>query len=386
MLLATVSMGAVGFLCLLLTDQYFDAEETVQFLALWPLCNTVALAMNIPLEHSTPWLLNKSVPSQQIFLVGAFYTLCFGFLALLILAIVHHDFQLLFLGSVLIVGFSVWFPARGQCIGFGDFGRHAAASVALLAWLLLAVGFHLLVDRFSLSGLFGAIGLGCLFLGLWSLPDAKMLMKTRRGVGYFRMIFGASHPLMYSHFASLAIVNGPLLLAPLWGIRSDIILEYAISVNLIRIPFLVLNTVLAPLNLRIAHLRSNSGEEALRSLVLRSIGLMAISISLVAVVTPIVFATLIEAIYSIERTFSEGFLVALILTEGVAWFGTLSRLLATSVELGRNIRGTAYASFGIFALLAALMNSGVNMLWVVPLLAHSVVLTLFPTSFARLRK
>jgi hypothetical protein len=385
MLLATLNMGAVSFICLLLTDRYFDAQETVRFLALWPLCNTAVLALNMPLEHSTPRLLSKSIPSDEIFRVGVLSTLLFGFSALLALSVISQDFLLLALGGVLILGFSVWYPARGQCIGHGHFGRHAVMSAALLSWLLFGVGFLLLADVFSLWGLLSTLASGCLFLGLWSLPRGTILIGKQRRLEHRRIILGDSHPLVYSHFASLAIVHGPLLLAPLWGLNSDQLLEYALSVNLIRVPFLALNTVLAPLNLRIINLRSNSKDAELRTLILRSLRLMALSIFLLALVTPIVFTTLIEAFYSIETTFSEGFLVLLILTEGVGWIGSLSRLFATSTDLNRNIRVTAYASFGTFVLLALLLNFGVNMLWIVPLIAHSVVCSLLPMSFARLR-
>jgi len=386
MLGATVSMGALSFLCLAVTERYLNVEEAARFLAIWPLCNTVALALNIPLELSTPNLLSRSVPARNIFNLGVISTLSLGVLSLLILSLVKQDFLLLPLGSILIAGFSIWFPARGQCVGHGNFARHALASFSLLAWLLFGVALLIQFRVFTVYSLVVTAGAGCVVLGVWGLPWRGSPATTHQNNKHFKTIVRAWHPLIHSHLASLVITNGTLLLAPFWGIEVQHVLGYAITVALVRLPYLVLDTPLAPLNLRIAHLQRASAQTELRSIILISLGLMSASILFLALTSWFVLPSVLVRFFSLEVSFSRGFLVLLTLAEGVKWIGSLGRILAGAMSLGRILRRTSSASLLVFCAVSTVITPSLNLLWIVPLFAHSVPCVLLPISISRLRK
>lgn len=385
MLLSTVTVATISFLCIAICEQFLQPAETARFLAVWPLCNTVVLALILPLEQTTPTLLTKSVPSSELHFVGSISALFVGCVVLIAFSAIKHDFTLIFEGTFLLLGFSVWYPKRAQCLGHGKFDSLAKASLALLMFFLIATSVPALMGFLSLWILVISTGVGFFLFGSLAIPGSGRVFGSFHKPHNLRLIVKYWEPLVHSYFASLVIANGPLLLAPFWGVGVSTTITYAITINLVRLPLLVFNTALSPLNLRIAHLYSDDKVEELRGLVIRTVGLMVACVLLLATTAPYLVSALLKNFFNLEIVFARQMIMLFVLTEGVGWFCSLGRILAISLDLGRQTRRLALSSIAVLVLCPYVIQAGANLLWIAPLFANLTLMLLLLIVWIRLR-
>lgn len=396
LVLATISIGLVSYAVIFVGSRTFEADQLSVFFSLWALVNTLALSLANPLEMLAPQVFKdgsaQSLQSRLLPHPMVSHAIVFGLVAggvtVLVgaatLSQVPADLQVGVLVFALSIG--LWSGRRVMWYGSGDFSRarngsflNAALSLALLAAVLAA-------SPTSVAWLFVAVAMGNVAGGvLW--PRGPLHFESERRfllpAGMYRVL----SVLIGATAVTLVLQSGSLALANAWGIDSEEIVVYAALLSLVRVPMMLLNNVMGPLNLRIVRLAGARDIRSVRRLFLGGTALIAITVpvlvGLAAVLGPIGVSILVGSNYEVSAMFAG----AVMLTECVVWLGMLPRFVLAALRANRVVAACWSAGLFAFVISAVLLPSSHWKLVLVPLISALAILAgAIPMTFIVLRR
>ena len=282
---ATISIGLVSYAVIYVGSRTFEADQLSVFLSLWALVNTLALSLAFPLEMLAPQVLTNgsTEPHPRRLLPHPLvsHAILFGLVAGVVTATagvaMASEVTLGLQAGVMTFALSIglWSGRRAMWFGSGDFSRARNGSSSQrrsCRSLLLAV--VLVVAPDSVTWLFVAVAFGNVIGGtLWPrgpvhfdserrffLPDGSLpspLGLDRRDRG---------DPGVAERFARPGRTPGASSPSRSWC--------YAALLSLVRVPMMLLNNVMGPLNLRIVRLSATGDFRSVRRLFIGGTGLI----------------------------------------------------------------------------------------------------------------
>lgn len=396
LVLATVAIGLVSYAVIFVGSRTFEADQLSVFLSLWALVNTLTLSLANPLEMLAPQVLvdvsteprkRPSLPHPLIShailfsLVAGVATVAAG---LAMRSGVATDLSVGVLAFALSIG--LWLGRRAMWFGAGDFSRARNGSFlnAVLSLVLLAV--VLVVSPTSVVWMFVAVAIGNVS-GALLWPRGPLRFDSDRRfflpAGLYRVLW----VLIGATAVTLVLQSGSLALANAWGIGSDEIVVYAALLSLVRVPMMLLNNVMGPLNLRIIRLSNARDIRSVRRLFLGGTAaiclVVPVLVGISAVLGPIGVGVLLGSKYETGWLFAG----AVMLTEGVVWLGMLPRFVLAALRANRVMAYCWSTGLAAFAVGAMMLPSSEWKLVLVPLIAALTILAgAVPMTFVALRR
>lgn len=392
---ATISIGLVSYAVISVGSRTFEDNQLAVFLSLWALVNTLGLSLANPLETLAPQVLTNGStepPTRRLLphpLVS--HAILFGLVAglgtLIVGSALSSEVTWGLQSGVVAFGVSIglWSGRRAMWLGSGDFARARNGSFlnATVSLGLLAVVFAVSPD--SVMWLFVAVAVGNVVGGtLW--PRGPLHFESERRFFLPMDLYRVLWVLIGATGVTLVLAGGSLALAGAWGIESERVVVYAAMLSLVRIPMMLLNNVMGPLNLRINRLSVAGDIRSVRRLVIGGTGLICLTVPVLvgatALLGPIGVNILVGSEYQVSATFAAG----VMLTEGVVWIGLLPRFVLAALRANRVIAYCWFAGLAAFALSAVLLPSSEWKLVLVPLISALVILAgAVPMTFVVLR-
>lgn len=394
---ATISIGLVSYAVIYVGSRTFEDDQLAVFLSLWALVNTLGLSLANPLETLAPQVLTNGSTAPQtrrrllphplvshaiLFgLVAGLGTLIAG---LALSSEVTWGLQ----SGVVAFGLSIglWSGRRAMWLGSGDFARARNGSFlnAFVSLGLLAVVLAVAPD--SVMWLFVAVAVGNVVGGtLW--PRGPLHFESEHRFFLPTDLYRVLWVLIGATGVTLVLASGSLALADAWGIESEQVVVYAAMLSLVRIPMMLLNNVMGPLNLRIIRLSVAGDIRSVRRLFIGGTGLIGLTVPVLVVATavlgPIGVKILVGSEYEVSATFAAG----VMLTEGVVWIGLLPRFVLAALRANRVMAYCWSAGLAAFAVSALVLPSSEWKLVLVPMIAALVILAgAVPATFVELRR
>jgi O-antigen/teichoic acid export membrane protein len=376
MLGSTVALGAVSYLVLGVGARVASADEMSRFLSLWALLNTMVLTVVIPVEHVAPRLRARMsadsassavlVHSIVLSAVGTLIALIFGVAT----ASHSHWDAMMFAGAAFGLSVGIWSGRRATLVSGGAFRGVMHRSIVNM--VIASVGLVMLLFTKNIGAwvLFVPVIVGNLVGAL------KVSHGPRRNGGSVRLPMAEYHLLgamVAATFATLALNNGSLVLGRIWGVEPRTMVVYAALLNLVGVPYMLLNNVMAPLNIRmVALVRDGDREGLLHTALLALSGLVAAVATCAAgsaVLGPFAVRLLAGHDFVASRTFSVG----VALSEGAVWLTVVPRLLASALGVSRLLFVCWGLGLAVFIAMGVLPIPADSKLVFAPLVAACVI-------------
>lgn len=383
LVVATIAIGLVSYAVIYVGSRTFDATQLAVFLSLWALVNTLALSLANPLETIAPQVLTheSTEPHTHRLLPHPLvsHAILFGLAAgvgtVVVSAAVAGEETLGLRAGVVAFALSIglWSGQRAMWYGSGDFSRARNGSLlnATVSLLLLAV--VLIVSPGAVVWLFFAVAAGNVIGGtLWPRgpvrfdSDHLFFLPT----GLYRVLW----VLIGATAVTLVLQTGSLALANAWGIESVQVVGYAALLSLVRVPMMLLNNVMGPLNLRIVRLATTGEVRSVRRLFVQGTGLICVAIPVFAGITAILGPLAVNILVGSQYEVSPLFAAAVMVTECVVWLGMLPRFVLAALRANRVMVYCWSAGLVAFTISALVLPTTEWKLVLVPLVAALVIL------------
>ncbi|MBI4883349.1 MAG: hypothetical protein HY826_04765 [Actinobacteria bacterium] len=350
------------------------------FLSLWAVLNTMVLTAVIPIEHLAPSLMasrdraagHRSVFAHTIVLAAASTVLA---LVINILTSGDGPGMLQLAGAAFGIALGVWSGRRAGLVGGGEFRRVRHRSITNLAVASVGLGALLFVPHANPALLFLPAALGNL-LGAARNPGHGSEVTPQSGAPGLRLLaseYRLLGAMVGATFVTLALTNGSIVLGRTWGVDAGNLVAYAGLLNLVRVPYTLLNNVMAPLNLRFVHLvRTSKTTELAATAVKASVALLgAIGVTALgsAALGPTALGILTGGKYGTTTAFAAGVALA----EGAVWLTVIPRLVGSALGVTRPMIISWGIGIAVFSMVAVLPIEGSHKVVIAPLAASAVI-------------
>jgi O-antigen/teichoic acid export membrane protein len=271
----------------------------------------------------------------------------------------------------------MWCGGRAVFVGHGEFGRIAAASVAYLSIAL--VGSLLLLwsgGATAVSLILTVAGASMVSGAVLSMLKRNLFSSSGRRLTLSRAEYTLTGSSIAATFVTLVQNNGPLALGPSWGIGSEDLVVYAGVITLVRVPLMLLNNVMAPLNLRFVELSDRGERQDLHRLSLLVLATMLASILLVMLIMIGLGRFGFQILIGTQYEFDISLALGATLAEGFIWLTVVPRLLGSARGAGSVLFGSWAIGLIAFAAAWALGPDGTARLVVAPTVSAAVVMVL----------
>ena len=375
--LSTIALGIISFSSLAIAARALSEDHAAEFVSLWALVNTLVFTVTLPVEHLAPRLIANRVAGPSVFGHSLVLAIASGVVGLGAVGVLG-GFSATQLSAVgLIIGLGVWSGSRAVFVGHGEFRRIAVVSFAYL-FITLVGSLSLLLSGFATAGslILTVAGASVVSGVLLGLSKKSLLSSSGKRLRLSRDEYTLTGSSIAATFVTLIQNNGPLALGPSWGIDSEDLVIYAGLIMLIRVPYMLLNNVMAPLNLRFVELSDRGKRRDLHRLSLLVLGAMLASI-LVVMLTIIGlgrfgFQILIGDQYDFDMSLALG----VVLAEGLIWMTVVPRLLGSADGAGSVLFGAWAIGLIAFAVAWALGPDGAARLVIAPTVSAAVVMAI----------
>lgn len=397
LVVATIAIGLVSYAVIYVGSRTFEATQLSVFLSLWALVNTLALSLANPLETVAPQVLtieSREIPATHRRLPhplvshAILFGLVAGVVTVVISATLPSDVTIGLQSGVIAFALSIglWSGRRAMWLGSGDFSRARNGSLLNAAAALILLAIVLVVSPGAVAWLFIAVATGNL-IGATLWPRGPLHFDSAHRfllpAGLYRVLW----VLIGATAVTLVLQAGSLALANAWGIESEQIVAYAALLSLVRVPMMLLNNVMGPLNLRIVRLAAAREVRSVRRLFLQGTGFICVAIPVFAGATAILGPFAVSILAGSQYRISPTFAAAVMVTECVLWLGMLPRFLLAALRANRVMAYCWSAGLVAFALSAWILPATEWKLVLVPLVAALVILGgAVPMSFVVLRR
>ena len=383
MIVSTIALGAVSYLVLGVGARVVDPDGMASFLSLWALLNTMVLSAVIPIEHIAPRLIatmgltlaRRSIFAHALVLASMSTLLAVG-ASLLISS--GGSASMYVAGAAFGVSFGVWSGRRAGLVGSGQFRPVMLRSIVNMLVASAGLGALLLFSHVDPALLFVPVVLGNL-LGAANkaarapqTTNSSVAPPMRLATSEYRLL-GA---MVGATFATVALNNGSLVLGRAWGVSADDLVAYAGLLNLVGVPYMLLNNVMAPLNLRLVHLARTHATAELTSVALKATAALVGTVAVCALGTALVGTFALRLLIGDGYDATVAFAVGVAIAEGAVWLTVIPRLLGSALGVTRPLVVSWGVGLAVFGFVGLLPIDGMQKVIYAPLSAAIVIVAI----------
>ena len=345
--ISTLLYGGLSALVMAVGARRLNAVSMADFVGNWVAVNVTLIAISAAFDQIGPRIVANQRASEGVFVARA------TFLPMLAASIVGvfvgwgspevWDFISMF---VYVIFASCWFGERSLAIACGHFSNLAVATVPLIvvAGCLVAA-----LPPSTPGSLFFVAASGHLasFIVLRrSRQSTSFPTSARFSTDEYRTIAS----LVFSSVAVLAISSGGVVMAASWGVSATNIVVYAAILNIVRVPFIALTSLLGPANIEITCRIGSDDVSAARRFTLKLlVGVLGVGVVTVFAIVAIgqrLLAWFIGSGYS----FGMPLAIAIVVVESCLLSWGLVRMMA--VALNRSSSITHHSTIGLLVFVA----------------------------------
>jgi hypothetical protein len=355
--ISIVAVGSMSVLLLGVGARRVPSAEMANFVTNWVAINTTLVALGASFDQLGPRLLAQdSTIGAPLVVHGTVLPLIGSLLAIATLWAAEANSASLVTLTLYATAVSLWTGERSLRLGSGEFRALAYAAAAAAGGCALTLGFFMATGNLAGEHLFysGAAGhlVGFVFLRLMASTSSRSGPLRLLGSQEYRL--AASVAL--SSASVLVISSGGLVLASWWGVTDRRLVAYAGIVNLVRVPFMIMNSTSGPLNVEIARSTAAGNLRGASLVAAKWAALMTAASALVGVAVFVAGSALLEAFIGSGYRFELGLAMAVVAVEALLWISGAPRFLAIAV--GRAGRVAAqWAAGGVAFLVVALQSA-----------------------------
>lgn|GEM_PF-2436377 len=356
--ISIAAIGAVSALLFVVGARSLVATEMADFVTIWVVLNTTVVALSAAFDQQGPRIVSRyDLFDGALFTHATVLPAAGGLISLLLLDVVSPLPRISLSAIAYVLAVSLWTGERSTRLAHGEFKQLVTSAVSVLITCALGLFIGTKLWGSSIETLFWSAALG----NASGLIVFNCLPRTRKRQQFLRILPRNENLLAVSIAISsgsaLALSSGTVVLASRWGLSPERVVALAGLVNLVRIPFMLLNSVSGPINVEIAKMFATGNEVGAFQMTVK--WLIRILISTVIIAFGIVLSGrfLLAIFIGSDYEFELSFAVAVVTVEGLILMSGLARYLGISsgrhgVVVGQWVIGLVV--FGLIGLLDAL--------------------------------
>lgn len=375
MAISTICLGAVSYACLATGARLLPPDDLALFLSLWAVINTVVLTVVLPVEHLAPRLIAQGFGDRPIGMHAVGLSLLSGVGGLAVTLVINGADAAHVGGAVLVAGLAVWAAARAVVVGHGNFGRLAVISALNLGLVVVGLVSVWALGLGSARSLMVVAGVSALVSGAILAAGSRASDTADQRLRLPRAEYLLIGSMSSATFVTLLQSNGPMALARSWGVSAEDLVVYAGIVSLVRVPFMLLNNVMAPLNLRFTRLGSGGELADLRRAAAWSLTVMATAVAGIVLGVILLGGVGLRILIGADYTFDPTLAAGVVLAEGLIWMTVVPRLICGALGTGRVMVWSWGAGLIAFAGFSVARIEAVSLLILTPVASALTVLT-----------
>jgi len=363
--ISTVLYGGLSALIMAVGARQLSAASMADFVGDWVTINVSLLAISTAFDQIGPRIVANRRGSERSFVARA------TLLPMLVATIVGlfatwgspvlPDLVSMFVYTILA---SCWFGERSLAIAGGHFSNLAAASVPLF---VVAASLVLVLPPSTPGSLFFIAAIAHL-VSFVVLRRLRQISSKPTRARFLTDDYHTIAVLVLSSVAVLAISSGGVVMAARWGASAPTIVIYAATLNIVRVPFIVLSSLLGPANIEINNRVGSGHVSAARRFTLKLLAGILVFGFLVALVIGAsgqrLLAMFIGPGYSIEIPIA----MVIIVVESCLLASGLVRMVAVAINRSSPITRHSIIGLLVFAVVGLIPTIGLNRLIWAPLL------------------
>ena len=347
--MSIAAVGAMSVLLIAIGARSLSSPEMAEFVTIWIVVNTTVVALSAAFDQQGPRIVARYdaydgalfIHATALPAVGALLSLC-------LLGVFTETSSVTFSTAVYAIAVSLWSGERALRLAHGEFRQLATAAGAVFVSCSLSL---LLVAEFwsvSTERMFWSAALG----NLCGLVVSTVLPHRRKREQFFRPLPRDENVLAVSIALSsgsaLTLSSGTVVFASSWGFSADRVVALAGIVNLVRIPFMLLNSVSGPMNVEIASSIAHGDDVRAMQIISKWLKSMLAGSFLIAVIIVAFGPPLLSMLIGPDYRFELPLAVAVVIVESLLIIAGLARFLAISTGSLRVVSGYWAFGFAIF--------------------------------------
>lgn len=355
--ISIVAIGSMSVLLLGVGARQVPSAEMANFVSNWVAINTTLVALGASFDQLAPRLLARdSTIGKPLVLHGTVLPLLGSLLAIISLRAAGANSAAVATMILYAIAVSLWTGERSLRLGSGEFRALACAAVIAAGGCALALGLFMSTGTLSGERLFYAGAAGH-FAGFVSLRLTTS--RISRG-GPLRLLgrqeYRLASSVALSSASVLLISSGGLVLASWWGVADRRLVAYAGIVNLVRVPFMMMNSTSGPLNVEIARSTAAGNHRAAALVAAKWAALMTTASVIIGGAVFIVGSTLLEVFIGPGYRFERGLALAVVAVEALLLISGAPRFLAIAAGNAGRV-AMQWAAGGMVFLIVAAQNA-----------------------------
>ena len=355
--ISIVAVGSMSVLLLGVGARQVPSAEMATFVTNWVAINTTLVALGASFDQLAPRLLAQdSMIGTTLVLHGTVLPFLGSLLTIVALRAVTANSAAFLTLICYATAVSLWTGERSMRLGSGEFRGLANAAVIAAGGCALTVGLFISTGNLSGEKLFYAGAAGHLvgFVSLRLTTSRCSRSGPLRLLGWLEYRLAASVAL--SSASVLVISSGGLVLASWWGVADRRLVAYAGIVNLVRVPFMILNSTSGPLNVEIARSTAAGNHRAAALVAAKWAALMTLASVLVGGAVLVAGSTLLETFIGPGYRFELGLAMAVVAVEALLWISGAPRFLAIAAGSAGRV-AVQWVAGGVVFLIVATQNA-----------------------------
>lgn len=348
-------------------------DEMIRFVSQWVVINTTVTGLSAAFDQLGPRVVARHPDLTKSLRTHATAVPAFGGAIALVIMSTRYDGVSVVASIGYVLAISLWTGERSIQLATGRFGGLAVGATVALGASIVSLAASTFVGGLSVADLFVSAAIGSM-AGWISLRATQPRLTEGQA---FRQLPRAEYRLAVSVALSagsaLMVSSGGLVLATAWGVDDAKAVAYAGIVNLVRVPFMIMNSTSGPINVELAR-RSVGGDGigALR-LAAKWAGLMIVSSAALAVAVALAGELALRVFIGESYVFDPLLALVVVAVESALWLAGVGRFLG--IALGRSGLVALQWMLGgvVFAALALVDGLGAGRLIWAPLLGAGTV-------------
>ena len=379
-LLVALSIAAIGAMSVeifAVGARFVDPVDLSRFITTWVALNTAVIALGASFDQLGPRLISRFEDVDGPLLLWA--TLLPGSGAVLVfffMRVLQIDVVEAVPCFAYILTTSFWTGERSLRLAYGEFRQLLNGALGVVGSCTVLLLVAVIVGELSSVSLLwvGALSNLAGYLVLVRAPTVAL----RRG--FFKRLPRSEILLTFAisvaSGAGLALSSGAIVLASSWGLSPKEVVAFAGMVNVARIPFMLLTSVYAPMNVKVAQLVSKGDRAHAVRLTVKSAGGIFIASCAVCAAMILFGGVALQVFISSEYRFSLALAVTAVGIEAFVLIAGAPRVLGVVLGRALVVSGHWVAGLVVFCVIAVSTALGTDRVMLAPLAGSLTVVML----------
>lgn len=378
--LVALSIGAIGAMSVeifAVGARYVNPDDLSRFITTWVALNTSIIALGASFDQLGPRLISRFDGLDASLIIRATLLPGVGSLMVyLLMRSLHIEVVGLVPTLAYISTTSLWTGERSLRLAYGEFRQLLIGAAGVFASCTIALCCVVVFSNLTAAGLLwtGACSNLVGYLVLVRQPTEAVRSGIRSPLP--RSEISLAVAISLASGAGLALSSGAIVLATSWGLSSSEAVAFAGMVNIARIPFMLLNSVSAPMNVEIAQSVANGDQTRALRLTMKWAASVSIASCAICIAVVIFGSFLLKVFITGDYEFSLRLAVAAVGVEAFVLIAGAPRVLG--IVLGRPmvVGGQWLAGVLIFFAVGVIESLGSSRLILAPIAGSMTVVIL----------